>query len=443
MRHCPHLRRLGHWLLAGLLAWQASFGAWAADAAVQPVIEVAAFGVLPAETEATTPGTSDIPPRATRVLHRDTWAQVLQRLHVTWPQPGAAPSVVDWSAWPELVPAKYVRLRQDGAESPPGLDYVLSPQLAYAIRLQRETAAISRGTPTPALLRAMRDDAAKASLFAATDAVGLPEAIALQLAEVFADQVDFHRDLAAGYRCALVFEMYHPDGMPAPGRLLAAEFVTPTQHLSAFLHDNGNGERGYFDADGVDVNKTLRPATPDDGTPAGDGQVAPELAFRRSPLEFTRITSAPAALRYHPILKEWRAHRGTDYGAPVGTRVLATGDGEVAFLGSKGSFGKLVILRHFDRYTTYYGHLSAFAPGLKRGRRVRKGEVIGYVGMTGLATGPHLHYEFHAGARTAGGPLALAVRHILATERDAFLSRVEDYRGKLRFAQAVNLVLLE
>lgn len=319
---------------------------------------------------------------------------------------------------------------------------MLSAQEAYNIRLLKAGVEVQRGTPSQELLQAMREDDTKASLFAATDAAGLPEAIALQLAEIFADEVDFHRDLGGGYRCAIVFEMYYPDGMPTPGLILAAEFISPSKHLRAFFHNDGNGEAGYFDIDGVDVNGTLRPADP---SQPGETRPEPDLAkaFRRSPLEFTRITSEPAALRYHPILKEWRAHRGTDYGAPIGTKVLATGVGEVAFMGEKGGYGKLVILRHFDRYTTYYGHLSSFAPGLRKGSQVRKGQVIGHVGMTGLATGPHLHYEFHAEPVAAPKPIPLVVRTVSADQQAAYLGQSRDYLAKLSFAQRVNLVMLE
>ena len=292
----------------------------------------------------------------------------------------------------------------------------------------------------------MQEDTTKASLFAATDAAGLPEAIALQLAEIFADEVDFHRDLVNGYRCAIVFEMYYPDGMPTPGLILAAEFISPSKHLRAFFHDDGNGEAGYFDADGVDVNKTLRPARAGQvEEPLEKVKIDLEKTFRRSPLEFSRITSAPAALRYHPILKEWRAHRGTDYGAPIGTKVLATGEGTVSFVGEKGGYGKLVSLRHFDRFTTHYGHLSGFAPGLKKGSPVRKGQVIGYVGMTGLATGPHLHYEFHADATGPDqpAPIPMVVRTVPAEQWARFSNSRADHLGKLGYAQSFNLVLLE
>jgi hypothetical protein len=411
---------------------------------VSPVIEVAAFGVQPAHPDAAWRRAANYPalgghPGSTRILHQDRWTKVLQRLNV------AADTAIDpaiLARLPELVPGKFVRLRDTSDPRQPSIDYVLSTQVAYRIRLRPERVEVDRGPPAPELLQAMRADDTKASLFAATDAAGLPEAIALQLAEIFANEVDFHHDLLDGYRCALVFEMYYPDGLPTPGLVLAAEFASPGKHVRAFFHDDGNGEAGYFTLDGIDVNGTLRPAGPGQ---VNGGQGEPDLAktFRRSPLEFTRITSEPAALRYHPIRKEWRAHRGTDYGAPIGTKVLATGEGEVVFMGERGSYGKLIVLRHFDQFSTYYGHLNAYAPGLKKGSPVHKGQVIGYVGMTGLATGPHLHYEFRADKGVAPKPVLLAVRSVPVDQRTAFLERADQHLAKLRFAQALNLVMLE
>jgi murein DD-endopeptidase MepM/ murein hydrolase activator NlpD len=137
-----------------------------------------------------------------------------------------------------------------------------------------------------------------------------------------------------------------------------------------FQHADGQG--GYYTPDGKNFKK----------------------AFLRSPLEFSRITSGFTMGRFHPILQRWRAHTGVDYGAATGTNVKATSDGIVDFAGVKGGYGNVVILRHQSKYTTLYGHLSGFARTIRTGARVAQGDVIGYVGSTGLATGPHLHYEF-------------------------------------------------
>jgi murein DD-endopeptidase MepM/ murein hydrolase activator NlpD len=131
-------------------------------------------------------------------------------------------------------------------------------------------------------------------------------------------------------------------------------------------------------------------------------------AFLRSPLEFSRVTSGFSTARFHPVLKEVRAHKGIDYGAPTGTRVKATGDAVVEFAGRQGGYGNVIILRHQGRHETVYGHLSGFAAGIRKGSRVVQGDVIGYVGATGIATGPHLHYEFRVGGEHRN-PLTVAL----------------------------------
>ncbi len=315
------------------------------------------------------------------------------------------------------------------------------PELDDAHRPSIEVAAFGVRANAPAFAT-LNGNGRQSPLFAATDALGLPESIGLQLAEIFAEEVDFHLDLVFGYRCVLVFEMRLDNGLPTPGRILAAEFDNDERRLEAFLYDDGTTV-GYFDIEGVDINKTLRmvdPAREPWAVPLKGDDVA--RVFRKSPLEFSRITSLPATLRYHPILKEWRAHRGTDYGAPIGTRVYATADGVVNFVGVRGSYGNLVELRHFDRYTTRYGHLDRFAPGLAAGQTVRKNQLIGFVGMTGLATGPHLHYELFADEAGATPPadLLLAVRRLPPGQRAAFQRGIGELRRKLAFARRFNMV---
>jgi murein DD-endopeptidase MepM/ murein hydrolase activator NlpD len=156
------------------------------------------------------------------------------------------------------------------------------------------------------------------------------------------------------------------------GRVLAAEFINQGKTYQAVYFQNADGQGGYYTFDGKNIRK----------------------AFLRSPIEFSRISSGFSNARFHPVLKQWRAHKGIDYAAGTGTRVRATSDGVVETAGVQGGYGNLVVLRHQSKYTTWYGHLSGFAKGIRRGGRVSQGDVIGYVGATGLATGPHLHYEF-------------------------------------------------
>jgi murein DD-endopeptidase MepM/ murein hydrolase activator NlpD len=251
------------------------------------------------------------------------------------------------------------------------------------------------------------------SLFGATDAAGVPENIAIQLADIFGGDVDFHRDLRKGDRFTVTYEMHTHLGRPvSSGRILAAEFINGGKLLRAVWFQGSDGKGGYYTADGRNLRKT----------------------FLRSPLEFSRVTSGFSLSRFHPILQKWRAHKGVDYGAPIGTRVRATGDGMVEFVGNQGGFGRVIILRHQAAYTTVYGHLSGFAAGLKKGSRVAQGDTIGYVGQSGWATGPHLHYEFRingvfknplAVGLPEAPPLAAEQRQLFAETAGARLARIE------------------
>jgi murein DD-endopeptidase MepM/ murein hydrolase activator NlpD len=228
---------------------------------------------------------------------------------------------------------------------------------------------------------AMKSGVIRSSLFGASDAAEIPDAVAIQLADVFGGDIDFHRDLRKGDRFSVVYEAHYLGGRAVrSGRVLAAEFVNQGKTFRAVHYGSG-----YYTPDGSNMRK----------------------AFLRSPLEFSRVTSG-FGMRVHPIAKTWAAHRGTDYAAAVGTRVRAAGDGIVEFAGVKGSYGKVVVLRHHGQYSTVYAHLSRFAAGLHRGQRVAQSDTIGFVGQTGLATGPHLHYEFQV-AGLSRNPRTLAM----------------------------------
>jgi murein DD-endopeptidase MepM/ murein hydrolase activator NlpD len=250
-------------------------------------------------------------------------------------------------------------------------------------------------------------------LFAATDSAGLSDMVALQLAEIFSSEIDFHRDLRPGDRFGVVYEALYNEGeVVRTGRILAAEFTNDRETYRALYFRDNQGRGGYFTPDGRNVRK----------------------AFLRSPLEFSRITSGFSQARLHPVLNVWRAHKGVDYGAPVGTRVRVTADGRVQFVGRQGGYGNLVVVRHNNGYATAYGHLSGFAKGLRPGQRVSQGDIIGFVGKTGLATGPHLHYEFRVGgvhqnplrfATPPGQPIARDARAAFDETSHTLLERLE------------------
>ena len=212
------------------------------------------------------------------------------------------------------------------------------------------------------------------SLFGATDAAGIPDSVATQLADIFGGDIDFHRDMRKGDRFSVIYEsINHLGKMVRTGRILAAEFVNDGKAYRAVWFDGADGQGGYYTADGKNIRK----------------------AFLRSPLEFSRITSGFSTARFHPVLKEARAHRGIDYGAPIGTRVRATGDGVVEFVGHQGRLWQRWSSCAIRATTKPSMAISpALPPASARVTRVGQGDVIGYVGATGIATGPHLHYEF-------------------------------------------------
>ena len=210
------------------------------------------------------------------------------------------------------------------------------------------------------------------SLFGAGEAAGLSDAMVMQLANVFAYDIDFAQDLREGDSFSLVYEEVYRDGEKLrDGNILAASF-TNGGHRHLALRYNVDGSAQFFDADGRPMRK----------------------AFLRTPVEFTRISSRFSSARKHPILGLTRAHQGVDYAAPKGTPIKAAGNAKIAFRGWKSGYGNCIILQHSNQYTTLYGHMSRFADNLRVGSRVSQGQTIGFVGMTGLATAPHLHYEF-------------------------------------------------
>jgi len=219
----------------------------------------------------------------------------------------------------------------------------------------------------------------RSSLFAATDAVGIPDGITLQMADVLGSKIDFLRDLRQGDTFRVVFETrFHEGRYVGAGRLLAVEFDNRGKRHSAVWFSPDGKTGGYYDFDGNSL----------------------QGAFLRNAIKFTRISSTFGA-RKHPIHKRWINHNGVDYAAPTGTPIHATGEGVITFAGKQNGYGNVVIIQHHRGYSTLYAHQSKIAPGMKKGVQVSQGQLIGYVGSTGWATGPHLHYEF----RIAGKPV--------------------------------------
>jgi murein DD-endopeptidase MepM/ murein hydrolase activator NlpD len=261
----------------------------------------------------------------------------------------------------------------------------------------------------------------RSTLFAATDEAGLPDEVAAQLSEIFSTDIDFHRELRRGDSFAVEYEALTADGEPVAwgdgaGRVLAAEFVTGGRAHHAVWFTGADGRGAYFDAMGRSKRR----------------------AFLASPLEFSRVTSG-FAMRTHPLTQDSRKHNGVDYSAPTGTPVRAVSDGSVQFAGSQNGYGNMVEIRHPSGRSTLYAHLSRI--DVKKGQHIDQGQRLGAVGMTGWATGPHLHFEF----RVAGvhmDPLLIAKASetvpVDAASRPRFAEIVRSAQANLVVAESIS-----
>ena len=252
----------------------------------------------------------------------------------------------------------------------------------------------------------------KGSLFVAGTRAGLSDRQTMNMAGIFGHVIDLVYDLREGDHFHVVYEELYLDGEKIDeGKIIAAEFVNQGERFSAYRYTDSDGNSGYFDQDGVSMRK----------------------AFLLAPLNYSRISSGFNLKRKHPVLNRIRAHKGTDYASPTGTPIYASGDGRVSFSGVKGGYGKTVIVNHAGNIQTRYAHMSRIKA--RNGARVKQGQVIGYVGATGLASGPHLHYEFilngvHRNPRTILAKLPKAVS----------LSKAELPRFKEQTAAKISLI---
>ncbi|WP_397451111.1 peptidoglycan DD-metalloendopeptidase family protein [Pseudomonas sp. NA-150] len=211
------------------------------------------------------------------------------------------------------------------------------------------------------------------SLSLSAQRAGLSHSMTMDMASIFGYDIDFAQDIRQGDEFDVIYEQKVANGKTVgAGNILSARFTNRGKTYSAIRYTNKQGNTNYYTSEGNSMRK----------------------AFIRTPVDFARISSLFSMGRKHPILNKIRAHQGVDYAAPRGTPIKATGDGKVILAGRKGGYGNTVILQHGDTYRTLYGHMQGFAKGVQTGSSVKQGQVIGYIGTTGLSTGPHLHYEF-------------------------------------------------
>jgi murein DD-endopeptidase MepM/ murein hydrolase activator NlpD len=310
---------------------------------------------------------------ADRVQRGDTVASLLQRLSVN---DKAAFEFLrtskDARSIFQLRPGRTLQAVVDGDGEMKSLVYLHSPDKLLEVTRQQDSFSAIEKTIVPTIQTVRKTGVIRSSLFGATDAANIPDAVANQIARIFSTDIDFHIDLRTGDKFDVVYEMLYYNGeFLRPGRVVSADFSNKGKTFEAYLFTDEEGNDGYYAADGSNRAKS----------------------FLRSPLAFSRVSSGFGG-RMHPIFKNWRQHTGVDFAAPKGTPAWATADGIVEFAGVKGGYGNVVEVRHSGSVSTLYGHLTGFGAGIRKGVRVSQGQTIAYVGATGYATGPHLHYEF-------------------------------------------------
>ena len=279
--------------------------------------------------------------------------------------------------------------------------------------------SVKRELLKPAIRQTYARGTIDSSLFVATKRAGLPHKLALDLANIFGYDIDFALDIREGDEFEVVYEEKVVDGKTVgSGNILAARFTNRGKAYTAVRHTDRQGNSTYYRADGSSMRK----------------------AFIRTPVDFARISSRFTNARRHPVLNKIRAHKGVDYAARPGTPIKATGDGKIVLAGRKGGYGNTVVIQHGQRYRTLYAHMKGFAKGIRNGSHVTQGQIIGYVGTTGLSTGPHLHYEFQVNGTHVdplsqklpmADPIAGAERKRFLQQSQPLLARMDQERTSL------------
>ena len=277
-------------------------------------------------------------------------------------------------------------------------------------------AASERTAPAEQELRVAEGEI-DSSLFGAADAAHIPDAITMEMVDILGSRIDFLKDLRKGDRFRILYDAYMHDGEEVgTGRIRALEFINGGKTYSAVWFDDPHGASGYYDFSGASLKG----------------------AFLKTAIKFTRISSR-FGMRMHPIHKKWVGHKGVDYAAPSGTPIHATADGTVAFIGQQTGYGNVIILKNFGKYSTVYAHQSRFSAGLHKGDHVQQGQVIGYVGQTGWATGPHLHYEFRIDGKPVD-PLSVdlpVARTLEPADQKTFHALVAQYQPDIQMLAAL------
>lgn len=366
----------------------------------------------------------ELPWHTVEVQSGDTLSAIFDRLKIS-PQQLLAVVNADKqnNILTRLRPGQRLHFQLD-AQQLQAIRFDISSEKTFMVERQ-ETGFISQILEHPIEIRATHTHGViDSSLFLAGQQAGLSDNIIMELANIFGWDIDFALDIRQGDSFSLLYEEHYLDGEKLrDGRILAAEFHNRGDRFQAVLFTDPDGRGQYYSPDGKSMRK----------------------AFLRSPVDFRRISSTFQRERFHPVLGERRPHRGVDYAAATGTPIKAAGDGRVITRGVKGGYGNTVIIQHGNNITTLYAHLSRFQKGVTNGSRVRQGQVIGYVGKTGLATGPHLHYEFRINGRHQN-PLTVKLpdaEPIPSKYREAFQQQSRPLLAQLDLLNGIQLASSE
>lgn len=319
----------------------------------------------------------------------------------------------------DIRPGERLEFRINGKGELTQLRYVKSKLVSIFFSKKGNTYTAESIVLAPEIHPAFARGTIKNSLFLASQKAGLSERLTMELAGIFGWDIDFVLDIRSGDSFTVLYEEKYFEGQKlGDGNILAASFTNQGKTYTAVRYTDSNGETGYYTPGGKSMKK----------------------AFLRMPVDFARISSRFNPNRLHPVFKTKRPHRGVDYAAPMNTPIKAAGDGRVKFAGWQNGFGNVVYIEHPNNVVTVYAHANKLKRGIRKGKRVRQGEVIAYVGKTGWATGPHLHYEFrvnnvHRNPVTVklpdASPIAKKEMHNFKRRTNAILARLERHEGRV------------
>ena len=345
------------------------------------------------------------------IVKGDSLVRIFKQLGLDPAQAITISKLSDAKPLSHLRPGPYLKIRRDGDDL---LSLQYQPDSAHYLRIESANDHYQAEMVKRQFQIKQREAVIEItdSLYQSAHRAQLPDSVTYRLAGIFQWQVDFSTDIRKGDLLTLVYEeRFLDEKKVGNGPILAASLETGGSTYHAIRHTLSDGSGQYYTSDG----KSLR------GT------------FLRAPIANPRVTSGFSYKRLHPVLKIRRPHLGVDYGAARGTPVIATADGKIVRASRKGGYGKTIIIRHGQQYHTLYGHLSRYAKGIRKGKSIKQGQVIGYVGTTGLSTGPHLHYELHVDGKPRNPRKIKTPRtaSVSSNEKPAFIEHANDWVARL------------